>query len=689
MARPVLLLSTMMAVVVAESVTPVTKVLQLMGDLQAKIVAEGEAAQKLYEEAAELCEDQSKDLQFNIKTGKSDIEELTAAVDRETAKIGALDAKVEELTGIMAESESSLKAATQVRNKEASDFGAEEKELTDIISMLTRAIGILEKELGKGSAAMLQFKNADSIASALNVLVDAFAFRSADAATLTALVQSAQSGTQSSSEDLDEEDEGVGAPAGAVIEKKGGTIVSTMEELLEKADGQLSDARNAETKSRQSFDMLKQSIEDENGFGKKDFEKAQKGLSAAKGKKSNAEGDLSMTHKQVKEDTKALDDLHTACMSKAQDYEASVKSRTQEMHAITDAKKLLSESVGGADEQTYGSASFLQVSRSETSGPQHVVRIVRDLALKQHSRVLMQLSQRMSATFSSQNGADPFAKVKGLITDMISKLEDQGDAEASHKAYCDKEMAETKEKEEDKTTDIESLTTKIDQMNSAVSKLKGQIRDLSNSLSELATAQSEADKLRSSENAEFVKVKADLEEGVNGVQAALKVLKEYYASDDSDDHGAASGAGAGITGLLEVIESDFSQGLAEAEANEESAASTYKQETDENQVETVSKQQDVKYKTQEVTSLEKQIADAQADRTGTQSELDAVNEYKASLVKQCVAKPESYDERKGRRTAEIAGLKDALSTLEGQALLQQSSRRMLRVGKHHALRATL
>merc|ERR1719291_508552 len=157
----------------------------------------------------------------------------------------------------------------------------------------------------------------------------------------------------------------------------------------------------------------------------------------------------------------------------------------------------------------------------------------------------------------------------------------------------------------------------------------------------------------------------------------MKVLKDYYSSD-GDDHGAASGAGSGIIGLLEVIESDFSQGLAEIEANEDNAARAYKQETDENQVETASKQQDVKFKSQEVTSLEKQISDNSADRTSVQSELDAVLEYKASLKKQCVAKPESYEERKGRREAEIAGLKEALSTLEGQSFLQRSSRHVQR-----------
>ncbi|CAK0788430.1 unnamed protein product, partial [Prorocentrum cordatum] len=68
-----------------------------------------------------------------------------------------------------------------------------------------------------------------------------------------------------------------------------------------------------------------------------------------------------------------------------------------------------------------------------------------------------------------------------------------------------------------------------------------------------------------------------------------------YAKDKA--HDAAQGSGEGIIGLLEVCESDFSKGLAEYVGAEQSAVSEYEQQTKDHEVETATKQQDVKYKT--------------------------------------------------------------------------------------------
>merc|ERR1712050_290036 len=95
----------------------------------------------------------------------------------------------------------------------------------------------------------------------------------------------------------------------------------------------------------------------------------------------------------------------------------------------------------------------------------------------------------------------------------------------------------------------------------------------------------------------------------------------------------------------------------------------------ENAVTKTTKDQDVKYKTQETKSLDTTIAEVSSDRETTRSELSAVNQYYAQIKDRCIAKPETYEERKKRREAEIAGLKEALTVLNEETAFVQRKRR--------------
>merc|ERR1719297_722354 len=475
-----------------------------------------------------------------------------------------------------------------------------------------------------------------------------------------------------------DQDTEAGAPEAATYEGHSSGIIETLENLLEEAEGQLSEARKEETSAKNNYEMLKQSLEDEIAFSNKDFDGAKKSLAASGEAKATAQGDLTVTSKALAADTATLEDLHKDCLTKAQDFEAETKSRSEELKALAEAKKILKETTGGAEAQTYGlnQESFFQITSKAGLAQFEAVRLVRDLARKENSRALTQLASRLDMTvrMGSAQGADPFAKVKGLISDMIASLEEAAAADATEKAYCDKELAESRAKKADKTAEIEKLTTKIDQMSTRSAKLKEEVAAVQKALADLMSAQAEMDQLREKESEAYKVNKAELEQGLDGVKLALKVLSDYYDSDAS--HNAAEGAGSSIIGLLEVAESDLEKELAEVIATEEMAAANYEKETKENTIEKATKEQDVKYKSKEADELDAAVAEATADRTGVQAELDPVLKYLATLEDRCIAKAETYEEKKAKRDAEIAGLKEALSILEGQsAFLQRKVRR--------------
>jgi len=357
-------------------------------------------------------------------------------------------------------------------------------------------------------------------------------------------------------------------------------------------------------------------------------------------------------------------------MTRAQDFEAETKSRGEELKTLAEAKKLLQESSSASLEQT----SFLQISRmslgsSEDLANFEAVRFVRDLARKQHSPLLAQLASRMATVIRSE-AADPFEKVKSLIRDMIVKLEDEAGQDATKKAYCDKELKETNTKKIEKTAEVEKLGTRIDQMAARSASLKAEVAALQGELAKLAKSQAEMDKMRSDEHNSFVSSKAEQEKSLSGIKMALKVLKEYYAKDDIS-HDAAQGSSSGIIGLLETCESDVTKTLAGLMTEEDQASAEYESMSNKNAIEKATKESSVKYKVKEHKQLDETIAEDRADRSGVQSELDAVLEYLAKIEEQCIAKAEPYAERERRREAEIAGLKEALQILRSETAFLQ------------------
>merc|ERR1719174_2114430 len=209
-------------------------------------------------------------------------------------------------------------------------------------------------------------------------------------------------------------------------------------------------------------------------------------------------------------------------------------------------------------------------------------------------------------------------------------------------------------------------------MTAKSAQLKDQVAKLQKELAGLAKSQAEMDSIRAEEKATFKANKAEMEEGITGIKAALSVLRDYYAKNAA--HDSAEGAGSGIVGLLEVVESDFTKGLAEMTVTEQTSQAEFDKETRSNAISKATKEQSVKYKTKEFKGLDQSVSETKSDRGTTQKELAAVNQYLAKLDPICIAKAETHGERKARREAEIAGLKEALNILGGEAVLLQSGK---------------
>ena len=132
--------------------------------------------------------------------------------------------------------------------------------------------------------------------------------------------------------------------------------------------------------------------------------------------------DLKMTKDALAEDT-TQDCL--VCQTKVADFEVCTnKSLSEDLEAFAKAKAVISEKTGDAEYQDNRSVL------SSRGG------LVRKPIKSENSIELVQFASRIDSAMHDEisNDDDSFAKVKGLISDMITTSEEKASADDTHNA---------------------------------------------------------------------------------------------------------------------------------------------------------------------------------------------------------------------------------------------------------------
>jgi len=289
------------------------------------------------------------------------------------------------------------------------------------------------------------------------------------------------------------------------------------------------------------------------------------------------------------------------------------------------------------------------------------LRLIERVGKKYHSTALVSLAYRAAA--------DPFAKVRGMVEDMIAKLLQEAAEEATQKAMCDKEIGESKASQKDKEGKLGKINARLGEAESNSAALSEEIVQLSKEVAENDAAMSAATAQRNEEKLVYNKVEKELSESEEACAAAISVLREYYEGASliqislADKASSKTQGGGGIISVLEVAESDFANSLAEVRSVETRAVDEYDKMMQDAKMLKVTKEMEIKGKESEVKSLKTTISDNSEDKAGLSDELDAVLAYLDKLKPQCETKVPSYAEIKAKREAEIQGLKEALDIL--------------------------
>jgi uncharacterized LabA/DUF88 family protein len=355
-------------------------------------------------------------------------------------------------------------------------------------------------------------------------------------------------------------------------------------------------------------------------------------------------------------------DLRREFNTKAQDFEVEHKDASAELKALGAAKAILEKKFSSFLE----ARTAVRITTAASSDHKvEALRMIQQLGKRLHSTALVALSYRAAG--------DPFGKVRGMIEDMLAKLQQEAAEAADQKAFCDEEQGKSNKSKEAKEQDLAKTNSRMEKAESAVAQLAEQSSLLSKELAENAADMKEATEIRTGEKAIFDKIDKDLSESKDACGAAIQVLREYYEGASLVQVGVQSKAsmqskargGSGILQVLEYAESDFDKQLSDVRVAEKQAVDKFEKFAQDSKMVSATKEVELKGKLTETKSLKTTLSDLGEDKEGTTAELQAVLDYLQELKPKCEAEaPPSYAEKKAKREAEVQGLKEALKILE-------------------------
>jgi hypothetical protein len=636
------------------------KVISLLEGMKATIESETAAGKKDAEEYADWCIKSITETEADVKYGAEKVEELSAAAEDGAAQAAAKAADAAECAAAIGKSQAAQKEADEARKAEHNTFVGEEAELVEADTMLGKAYSVLKRSLSlvQTGAKTPQESYTEEVVAALGQIIESAWVDSESSQKLTAFLEDADSLSMKQPQ-----------AKTSNYESKSGGILTAIQQMQEKNAEVLGKLREKEMSSRHKFELLMQDLKntEENKGEQMSSAKEAGAKSAAKGKEAESAG--AEAADTLASDKKELAGTKAGCAKAAREWSTREAEANEEMGVIAKAVEILSGKFGSEE-------SFIQVNNSteeesKFARRQAASQLLRKLGHEYNQFALIQAAQ------SAQD--DPFVKVRGMISEMITKLEEEQRKEAGKEAKCKADKAKGEKDLKNKKADFEKLMSREDGSKAKVAKLTSEVADLNTQLQELAASLKEATAFRAKEKKENDAVVKDSAESIEALSGAIKTLTDFYGADETAlvQVGQPKSDSANvIIEMLQTAQEDFEKLKQETEAAEANAVDTFEKLVQEGDVTKAKKNAMVEGKTNEIASVKVQLSQISEDLTDAEKALTAASDFLKGVKEACANKAMSFEERQKRRGAEIAGLREALEILSADESFLQTDKFM-------------
>lgn len=680
----------------ATSVTPLGKVVELIDVLKTQLDTDTQQDGDNYAAYSEQTMLDIAEAKRVIRETKTNIENLETSLEEEENSRTELKRDLEAAAVELTQAEKQLADAKKERDDEHKVFLKNEAVFDESIDQLSRSVEVLAKRFAdqpaEGGASLLTV--ATNVRKTLEQGAD-FDLSATQKNTLeqffrAAKAQQPKSGKvpsflqMKSSQDPLAPAEEEAEPDYGEYQTQSSPVVTTLQGVLDTTNTNKQTAMTAEQTALTDFTTLETNLNVQIESAKTRMEDLKTQIAESQQRSSQMEADLLAAKDLLKttEDHKEL--LEQDFEAKTRAYKERAVKRSDELTAVKEAVQVLTsesakrfmsqQSVGIMEAASPAPApavlSFLQIDSDTRRKAIHLVHNAPNavvlLALKTHVR----LASRQAA---------PFDKVKQMVKEMIEKLMGTASQEAEHHAFCETEMTKSHKSKGTKEENVQKLTDRLALMAAEIERLTDEIAQAQHDLVDMAQSLQAANLVRSEEHQRAQTAMTEYADAQQLLKHALDVLNEYYSQEarDADTAGTLAsaevhgernreGLGAGIVSILEIAVEDFGELESSTRLEEVKAQKMFKDLMLETRIRTAQFEKDVEYKTREKVKTEGDKARTEADLKSYQKELEAVGAYLEQLEASCIAKAEPYEDRKARREAELASLKEALDFLNGE-----------------------
>jgi len=628
---------------------PVTKVINLLKDMQKQLEKEAEDDQEVYDKMQCWCTTNDKEKTQAIKDAEMLIDQLTGEVEELTAQSARLNAEIKNLEKEVAANTAALDKATALRTKQLAEFNGEEKDLLQSVAALKAAITVLSKHHSKNTDFLQNDGAIDSLANIASVvhhqlfkhkdMLDA-ALTSSDIGLLQAFVK---------------------APFQSYAPQSG-QIFGILKQMKETFETNMSSAQQEEQSNQRAYEELKEAKETEIQAGQEQVDTKTGRLADTDERLAQSKQQIKDTKSSLSADEKFLLTLKEKCQMTDQEWGERQKTRQEEISAVSQALSVLA---GDEAHDTFTRTfnSFVQETSSD-----------RKMAAAVLQKAAQKFADPQLSAIASQVKLDAFTKVKEAIDQMITSLLKAKADEVKHRDWCTGSLNENERQTTSKNRDHSEVVARIEDYTQGIESLTQSIESLNKQVAELEVQLKRAGEDRAAGNKEFQNQVKEQRETQALLQKAFAQLQKFYGKK-SFVQGPPPPAGfktyeknAGgntVLQLLQQITNDAKAIEAEATRAEADAQEAYESFVVETNRSVAAKKKSRIDNEEDKAKKEVERSEAISSRQGLQVELDQLASEDADFHKSCDFVLKNFEVRQQARDEEVEALRQAKSILSG------------------------